>query len=166
MEKRVLSAAVTGVIIVNMIVTGFLLINSKTRPHQSVNEISQRYLSYYHSGKVSKLESFWADNIEFKDETARIAGESLMIKGKQNVKSQLIEVFASVESLSFTRKFGFTSGDFTVSAGTISYQMPVSKDTKTKVSFDVVTILEFKEGKVLKHADYADYQSLINQLNK
>ncbi|MCE7991844.1 MAG: ester cyclase [Roseivirga sp.] len=166
METNRLNTVLIKARVISIVLTGMLFIQPVANNKQSVNKISQQYLNYYRNGQVNKLVRFWADSVVFEDKTAQISGEALLIKGRDNVERELTELFASVEDLSFTPEFGFSSGNFTISAGAISYQMPVSANAKTKVTFDVVTILEFKAGKVVKHADYADYQSLIKQLNK
>lgn len=166
MEKHGFKMVLIKAIIINLMLVGVLFIQPETKTEQSVDELSRQYLNYYRSGQVNELPRFWADNVKFEDQTAQIAGEALLIQGRDKVKKELTQLFAAVEGLNFTPEFGFSSGHFTISAGSISYQMPVSENSKSKVTFDVVTILEFEAGKVVKHTDYADYQSLIKQLNK
>lgn len=166
MEKHGFKMVLMKAMIINLMSVSVLFIQSKTNTEQTVHELSRQYLKYYHSGQVSELPGFWAKWVEFEDQTAGIAGEALLIQGRDKVKKELTRLFGAVEGLNFSPEFGFSSGNFTVSAGSISYQISISENSKRKVTFDVVTILEFEAGKVVKHTDYADYQNMIKQLNK
>lgn len=136
-------------------------------------DIALQYMKAYSAWDVAKMKTFYSDSIQFKDPTAvETFNSNYDAIGKEKVAAIFKGVFpdALPEYVSFNVKEHFKSGSFVVINSTFQLILPKSwnGDTASEkifVSVPMVTILRFKNQKIISHKDYVDYDSYKQQIS-
>jgi len=137
-----------------------------------ISEIGIKYMRAYSDWNVDVMGTFYADSIHFQDPTAKEAFQiSFDFTGKENVISMFRNVFKDQkpEHVAFKVKNTFESGSYVIFNSNYELIAPSSwfgKNVTDKVfiSISVLTILKFKNDKIIEHIDYADYNSYKKQI--
>lgn len=145
----------------------------KQAKKDNITDLAIQYLSAYSDWDVAKMKTFYSDSIHFKDPTAIEAFNSdYDVVGKEKVAAKFKSVFPDVlpEHVSFNIKTHFKSGTFVIINSTFELILPKSwygdaASGKIFVSVPMITILRFKDQKIISHQDYVDYDSYNKQIS-
>ena len=139
---------------------------------KTIEELALGYMAAYSEWNPQKMGSFYADSVQFKDPTAlEVFGPKFNVQGKD----ELVELMAGIfpdgppEYVNFAVKDYFVSGTYAVVNSTFELVLPKqwygeAADGEIFVSVPITTILRFKEGKLVSHQDYVDYNNYQKQI--
>jgi limonene-1,2-epoxide hydrolase/ketosteroid isomerase-like protein len=126
----------------------------------------------YSDWNIPLMTSFYSDNIEFKDLTAKEAfkGGRYEHSGKASTTAFWSGIFGDTKPpfLKVNLESAFASGDFVVANTRFSLELPISWTGGKKglfVNVPIKTLLEVKEGKIVRHYDFVDYKLYNQQIN-
>lgn len=149
--------------------------NTKEKQAKKVDiiNLATQYISAYSDWDVAKMKTFYSDSIHFNDPTAiEVFNSDYDVVGKEKVANKFKSVFPDIkpEYVSFNIKSHFKSGTFVIINSTFELILPKSwygdaASGKIFVSVPMVTILRFKEQKIISHQDYVDYDSYNKQIS-
>jgi len=135
-------------------------------------EVVTNFYKAYSDWNIPLMTSFYAENIEFKDLTAKEAfkGGTYEHNGKASVTIFWSGIFGAdkPEHVRVNLESAFASGNFVIANTRFSLELPVSWTGGKKdvfVNIPIKTLLEIKEGKVVRHYDFADYNSYNQQIS-
>lgn len=132
--------------------------------------IAKDYLKMYSRNDLNGMEKYYTDTSNFIDPTANDAFNTNQYvgKGKESVLKTFKEVFDSTKDtyFNFDLKTTFYSGNYVMMNSTFSMILPDtwSEGKNVYVSIPVLTILKIKNGKILEHIDYANYDLYKKQI--
>lgn len=135
----------------------------------STEKVAEQYLAAYFSRDLEKLASFYTEKSVYTDPTAESMGVTVHFKGRDDIIKNLKKVYPAEAKLQFKRELVFSTGEYFVAAGVISYDLPSSggKDQPaTRLSGKAVIVLQVEGGKVVLQKDYADYDSIAKSMMK
>ncbi|QSE96109.1 nuclear transport factor 2 family protein [Fulvivirga lutea] len=146
-------------------------IHNPERKEEKNLKIARDYIEAYSNKNAEGMAAYYADNVEFKDLTAKDAFGSTNFEhtGKEEVKSfwKSILVDSNPPYLNVQVDGAYYSGSYVMLNTTFSMVLPVSwtngKDD-VFVRIPIKTILQIKEDKILRHWDFADYNSYNEQI--
>ncbi|MEZ4972654.1 MAG: nuclear transport factor 2 family protein [Cyclobacteriaceae bacterium] len=143
------------------------------------NEVSERnvsttlgYYEAYSRWDVASMSTFFHDSIEFKDLTAKdmFKGGKFEHLGKEAVSKFWSGIFGD-QRLSYVDMVvnnAFTAGDYVVVNTTLSLVLPPSwtgnAPGKVLVSLPIKSLLRFRDGKIIRQYDFADYTVYNKQI--
>jgi ketosteroid isomerase-like protein len=132
-------------------------------------EVVSNFYKAYSDWDIPTMTSFYADNVEFKDLTAKEAfkGGNYEHSGKVSTTAFWAGIFGGGKPpyVNLTLNSAYASGDFVIANTTFSLQLPPSWTGGKEgvfVSIPIKTLLQVKNGKIVTHYDFADY-NLYNQ---
>lgn len=133
-------------------------------------EVVRNFYQAYAKWDVPTMTSFYADNIEFKDLTASDAFPNTINEhyGKEKVVAAWSGLFKENKPayLNMELNSAYYSGDYVIANTTYSMVLPSAwvpnNPGKVFISMPVKTLFQLKNGKIVKHYDFADYD-LFNQ---
>lgn len=148
-------------------------VKEKQVKKDNITDLAIQYMAAYSDWNVSKMKTFYSDSIHFNDPTAIEAFNSdYNVVGKEKVANKFKSVFPDIppEYVSIRIKEHFKSGSFIIMNLTFELILPKSwyGDAATGeifVSVPMVTILKFKDLKIMSHQDYVDYDSYNKQIS-
>lgn len=131
--------------------------------HETQLALAQAYLRAYQDQDMPALAEFWTSESVWQDPTgAEIGASAEPVRGAENIRAHLTAVCAGIKELRFDLPQRFTSGAQVVCIGRFSFVLEArgaGSSADIPFSMDTVIILELKEGKVVRHTDYADFSS-------
>lgn len=135
-------------------------------------EVVRNFYKAYSDWNIPLMTSFYSDDIEFKDLTAKEAfkGGTYEHTGKVNVTAFWAGILGphKPEHVKVNVESAFASGSFVVANTRFSLELPVSWTGGKKdvfVNVPIKTLLEVKEGKIVRHYDFADYTVYNQQIS-
>jgi steroid delta-isomerase-like uncharacterized protein len=127
-----------------------------------VEKIVKDHLAAYNAHDVVKMASFWMEDIVLDD----IRGG--VIRGTQELKSYVSEIFAAVPDVKKEMKSFFTAGCHAVcelvETGTQTGALGRMSATGKSYSARIAWILEIRDGKICRLAAYWDALGLLQQI--
>ena len=140
-------------------------------PEATNVDIAREYIKAYASGDVESMASFYADKIDFKDLTAKnvFKSQNYELQGKDQVKSfwKGVLVDSNPGFLNVEIDGLFYASNFVMLNTRFSMVLPKAwtggKDG-VYVNIPIKTILQIKDGKIIKHFDFADYNVYNKQI--
>lgn len=135
----------------------------ESAPSGSV-KIATEYLAAYSTFDVARMAPFYADNAVFTDPTShgQVPGfEEFTFNGKAAIIKGLGDYAATYQSFSvrYDVKRRYESAGNVVFVADLAYQGETKKGEAFSGGAPIVTIVKVKDGKVVRHTDYFDYQS-------
>ncbi|MGE0589053.1 MAG: nuclear transport factor 2 family protein [Cyclobacteriaceae bacterium] len=133
---------------------------------------TMRYYEAYSRWDVASMSTFFHDSIEFKDLTAKDVFKSGKFEhlGKEAVSKFWSGIFGD-QRLSYVDMVvnnAFTAGDYVVVNTTLSLILPPSwtgnAPGKVFVSLPIKSLLRFRDGKIIRQYDFADYALYNKQI--
>ena len=141
------------------------------REQASNLKVAEEYIAAYSQKDVDKMFSLYAENVDFKDLTAKdiFGGDNFEKHGRNEVKAFWKQVLVDSKPDHVDVKINgmFYSGSYVMLNTTFSMVLPSAWTNGVKnvmVSFPIKTILQIKEGKILQHLDFADYDTYNQQI--
>lgn len=135
-------------------------------------EIARKFFKAYSDWDIPLMTSFYSENIEFKDLTAKEAFKGGMYEHNGNAKVAAFwsGIFGAdrPEYVNVNVERAFASGNFVIAHTRFSLVLPASWTGGKKgvlVNIPVKTLLELKEGKIVRHYDFADYTAYNRQIS-
>lgn len=132
-------------------------------------EVVRRFYKAYSDWDIPTMTSFYADDVEFKDLTAKEAfkGGKYEHSGKTNTSAFWSGNFGEGKPpyVNLTLNSAYASGDFVIANTTFSLRLPPSWTGGKEgvfVSIPIKTLLQVENGKIVTHYDFANYK-LYNQ---
>lgn len=133
--------------------------------------IARDYIKAYASGDVETMASFYADQIDFKDLTAKnvFKSQNYELQGKDKVKSfwKGVLVDSNPGFLNVEIDGSFYASNFVMLNTRFSMVLPktwTGGKEGVYVNIPIKTVLQIKEGKIIKHFDFADYNVYNKQI--
>lgn len=140
-------------------------------PEEKNLDIARAYIDAYSHSDLEKMSSFYADDVEFKDLTAKdvFKANNFEQNGKAQVKSFWKGVLIDPKTKYLNVKIdgAFYSASYVMLNTTFAMILPASwtgGKENVYVQFPIKTILQIKEGKITKHYDFADYDLYHEQI--
>lgn len=135
-------------------------------------EVVRKFYKAYSDWNIPLMTSFYADNIEFKDLTAKDAFKSGNYEhsGKASATAFWSGIFGDTKPpfVKIDLESAFASGDFVVANTRFSLELPASWTGGKKgifVNVPIKSLLEVKGGKIVRHYDFGDYNVYNQQIN-
>ncbi|MEQ8924682.1 MAG: nuclear transport factor 2 family protein [Fulvivirga sp.] len=146
-------------------------VHNPERKEKGNLKIAEEYIQAYSNKDPEAMAALYAEDIEFKDLTAKDAfnSSSFELEGKEKLKAlwKGILVDSKPSYLNVEIDGAYFSGSYVMLNTTFSMVLPVSwtngKDD-VFVRIPIKTILQIKDGKILRHWDFADYDSYNEQI--
>jgi steroid delta-isomerase-like uncharacterized protein len=117
----------------------------------------------YSSHDVENTLSFYADDAIFEDFAL-----GRFLQGKEELRAHVKEAFTGFPDFKIEMKSFFASGNHAciecIMGGTHKGDLPGMPPTGKHFSVPGVAVIEFKEGKAKREADYWDSASMMRQL--
>ncbi len=137
----------------------------------NLNVIENFYKSYS-NWDIPGMTSCYADNIEFKDLTAKEAFPRGVYEhsGKAKVSAFWSGIFGDIKLgyVDVKLNSAFSAGNFVIANSMFSMVLPTEwtgKDSgKVFISIPIKTLFQLKDGKIVTHYDFADYDSYNKQI--
>jgi len=153
MQKWFIAVAVT-----------MLLITPSTAEDMSDSEkIAREYMNQYSAVNLEMMESYLAEDVIFSDPTAMgpdIASDGIYHEGRDEALAALREFVENAHpiELGFIWDTVFESNDRVVFIGEVNALYPTEKKGQVfRWQSPQVTVLTLREGKIIRHVDYANY---------
>ena len=159
-----------------ILVLTFSTVSAQTS-QEPIKQIAKNYIEAYGDWDFDKMKLFYDEDIFFSDPTAsKKFNTDFSAKGKENVylffKNIFKEQFKNDKPPYVKLKIekSFQSNNYVIFNTVFESILPVSwfkKDSNEKilVSMPLVTILEFRNNKILSHTDYGDYSTYQEQID-
>lgn len=146
-----------------LLITFFLLVSQAFS--QDLKTLSKQYIDAYFSLDQEKFSPFLAEDITWSDPTwSEVDPSNKPVKGKQAVLAHLKTTTAGLQNLSYTIDSHFVSGPIAVFEGVMKYTFADPSTGKSyKFNLREVSVLEFKNGKIIRHTDYSDFKTWLKQ---
>ncbi|MDF1839420.1 MAG: nuclear transport factor 2 family protein, partial [Planctomycetota bacterium] len=136
---------------------------------------AEDYLAHYAACDWDALEALWSPETTFQDPTGAVFGAGQLFVGPPSIRAHFEEVLATIQEnggLKFTPIRSFVTGSQAIYLQRIAWptradQLGIPDAGPTDLvtlSADVLIVLEFKDDKVVRHRDYASYESLSAQI--
>ncbi len=150
-----------------LLLFAFILI-TQTLFDQDKNEdnikITNDFFKAYEQLDFDQMSSYWHDSVAFNDV---IASELYGIKdtylGRQTILTLWKQAFSKKpDYIRIDIKEQFATGHFVVSD--MSFENSTTNEGKTVIiKGEMITVFEFRDGKIIKHFDFGDYASWARQ---
>lgn len=131
--------------------------------------VAERYLAAYEALDFKALAAFYTKKSVWQDPTGGEIGASTEeVVGGGAIVAYLRGATTGLQDLSFAWDERFRSGDQVVNIGTFRYSASgaVYGSSAETIPFEmrIVVVLQIRDGKVLRHTDYTDFSTWIEQL--
>ena len=128
-----------------------------------VEKMLRDYYEVWNSHDVERITSFLADEFLYEDVPAGVAH-----RNKDEFKASWRDFFAACPDFRVEWKTLFVAGDWAggewVMSGTQTGDWPILPATGKSVTLRGAAIIELKDGRIKRNADYWDMLSLMQQL--
>lgn len=133
--------------------------------------IAKDYIAAYSTFDVSVMEPFLADDMVFFDPTSSTQnanGEPFKFEGKEAVMQGLGDYASQFESFALTYDVEryYESQDIVVFVAQLGYEGATKDGQSFAGGGPIVTAITVKDGKVVRHVDYFDYNQNAVELKK
>lgn len=135
---------------------------------QDLKKLSKEYIEAYFALDRETLKDYLAEDVHWSDPTWKeVDPASVPISGRQEMLTHLKKATNGIEKMNYAIDSHFVSGNIAVFEGVLSYTW---KDDRSGKSYDFkmreVSVLEFNQGKIIKHTDYTDFKAWLAQYQK
>ncbi len=129
-------------------------------------KVATEYFKQYFELKFDKMANLMHDSISFADPTAELVFGGKKIEGKENVLKNFKTAYASITEINPEISRKIFSGNIAIIESIIQWKFINKQTNKTfEIEMPLIVILTIKNGKVVKHRDYGDYNYFIKQYN-
>lgn len=139
-------------------------------PKPSVLQIGEQYLATYGRGDADGLAAFLTPESVLEDPTGAAMGREIRFIGVNRILPWLKQSFAAVTTLHLEITERFSTGPYAIYSGVLHYSVPgVMLGVQTEevsMSPRFTVVLEIRNGKVMHHTDYVDYESVMAQVQQ
>jgi hypothetical protein len=122
-------------------------------------------MALYQAGDVDGVAAFYTAESVMEDPTAIARAAGVRLVGVGEIAGSLEQAFAAVTDFRLDIERRFTTGPYAVLTGVVSYSIPgaaVGDDRDTvRLEADFTLILEVREGMVVRHTDYVNYDGMV-----
>lgn len=131
----------------------------------SANEIeaAKRYINALESGSAEEVHPLMADDIIFEDLTW-----GAVARGKDEVAKVYAAYTGNIHNVRNKIKNAYAFRGTVVVHSTVSGDVALVSDAtpeqRTEVAIDVVRMITLENGKITRHIDVGDYQSMMDQV--
>jgi steroid delta-isomerase-like uncharacterized protein len=129
----------------------------------NVENILKDHLAAYNSHNIEKMASFWTEDVVLDD-----VGRGVVIRGRQELKSLLSDIFTAIPSVKKELNSLFSTENQAVcemvETGTQTGAFEKIPATGKSYSVRAVWVIEMREGKISRLASYYDALSFLQQL--
>ena len=128
-------------------------------------KITVKYFSNYFKLDFDAMKDNMHDDISFHDPTAELIMGTRLVEGKTNVYESFKKNYATIIEMKqepIRTIFSSTTGIFEV---IIKYKFKDGPEKIVAIEMPLIVVLTVKDGKVVEHRDYADYNYFIEQYN-
>jgi len=128
-------------------------------------KITVKYFSDYFKLDFDAMKDNMHDDISFHDPTAELIMGTRLVEGRTNVYESFKKNYAAIIEMKqepIRTIFSSTTGIFEI---IIKYRFNDGPDKMITIEMPLVVVLTVKDGKVIEHRDYADYNYFIEQYN-
>jgi len=152
--KTMITAALGGLI---------LAASASAQDHDTdTRTIVDEYMAHYSAAEFDEMEAFLAEDVFFSDVTATGLGDAGMVHhGRDSIMAALDEFVEQNNpiGLNFEWNTVFESNDRYVFMGRVNATYPVEQDGMVFLwSAAQTTIIHMRDGLVIEHFDFADYE--------
>ena len=139
--------------------------SSDENPSSSV-DIAQAYLDAYSTFDMSLVEPFLAEDAVFRDDTSTVqaaSGGPFHFVGKDAYLKGLGDYVAQFEyfRVDYDVRRRWESNDIVVFVADLTYEGKAADSPEFSGSLAAVTVITVRDGKVVLHKDYLDYEGNV-----
>jgi len=131
-------------------------------------QAAKAYVKAYGERDYDAMLALAAEEVVFQDRTAVRIGSGTPVQGRERFSHMLRSVLGNLSSFSIQIDTEYFHGNYAVFAGEVSYAFPGAQVGLSAESFGVThelaIVLEFKDGKIIRHDDLADYDAYVEAL--
>lgn len=141
-----------------------------------LDTLASDYMEAYGKWDFDKMKTFYSDTIHFEDPTgSEQFGQHYFIDGKENVYHFFKDMFKGsfkdnkpryvnfiIDKKIITESYAIFSSTFECIIPTNWYKE--NSNESILISIPFVTILRFRNGKIISHSDFGDYTTYIKQI--
>ncbi len=134
---------------------------------ESTKRVAQEYHAAYMGLEFEKMREILADSASWEDPTAQELFGLTRVVGADSIFAQLTRAFTGVFEIKHREDDYRYSGHFAMMETLLDYSFNLGEGGKRIDITDlhVIFIYEVRDGKVVSHRDYADYSTMVQQLN-
>lgn len=129
-------------------------------------EISTKYFDAYIKLDFESMKEIMHDSISFQDPTAKLIFEGEKVNGKSNVYENFKKSYATILEMKTDTTRTIFSSNTAVFELILTWKFKSAKDREIEINMPLVVVLTVKEGKVIEHRDYGDYNYFVEQYDK
>ena len=140
-----------------------LITPSIASDRSEVAQIAREYMNHYSAANMEAMEEFLAEEVIFSDPTAmgpNIDADGIYHEGRDEAVAALREFVESAHpiELGFIWDIVFESNGRVVFIGEVNALYPTEKEGQVfRWRSPQVTVVTIRDGKVVRHVDYANY---------
>ncbi len=143
-----------------LVITGFLF---TCFSYSSEFNLADDYMQAYSEFDMKRLAEFYSDDAIFIDPTSEIWGDkAVKMYGKEQIFKRWEALFLRFDKISaaYNVKTKYHSAGHSVYTGKVKFSTVKKGEAETSTSCAfITTIISVKEGKVVEHRDYFDYDT-------
>lgn len=127
--------------------------------------VTSKYLNAYFNLDFDTMKSIMHDSISFQDPTSKFVFGGKKVVGKIDVYENFKKSYAAIIEMkqkTIRTIFSSNTGVFELD---LVYKFNNSPDQIITIKMPLIVILTIKNGKVIKHLDFADYNYFMEQYN-
>jgi len=125
------------------------------------------YVQTYVARDFEALARLQSEDCTFQDPTAALLGGGQAHQGPAAIRANFERAFAGCQKFEYEPTFEFAFGRYAVFAGQCRYAFPGRalgiQAESAKFELPLIVILEFEDGRIASHKDYADYATFREQ---
>lgn len=133
----------------------------------NTKEITTKYFNDYINLDFEAMKNQASDDISFDDTTAKlifgielVQGKKMVFENFKNTYAVIIEMKAAIKRTIFSSNIGIFEIELT-------YKFEASADKIITISkMPLIVTLTVKDGKIIEHRDYGDYNHFLDQYKK
>lgn len=129
-------------------------------------EICAKYFDAYIKLDFESMKEMMHDSISFQDPTAGLIFGWKKVEGKTNVYENFKKSYATIIEMKEDRTRTIFSSNTGVFELMLTWKFMSAKNREIKINMPLVVVLTVKEGKVIEHRDYGDYNYFVEQYEK
>lgn len=136
---------------------------------------AEEYLAHYSACDWDALQGLWHPEVTFQDPTGAAFGMGQIYEGGGAIRTHFEQVLTTIKDhggMQMAPIQSFVTGAQAVYLQRITWPALASQlglantdpNTAMPLSADILIVLEFKDGKVVRHRDYGDYEPVNDQI--
>ena len=129
-------------------------------------DVTTRYFNAYMNLDFKSMKLVMHDSITFYDPTAKLVFGGNKIKGKTKVYEYFLNSYASIIEMKQSTIRTIFSSNTGVFELNFVYKFKNGSGQIFTIDMPLIVILTIKNGKIIEHRDYADYNYFMKQYNQ